>query len=63
MGDVAFPEESGWLIATPDSAMHLVILDVDGTTVIVRTRQGDATADLDTLYMQTLELLASATIG
>jgi hypothetical protein len=59
----AFPAESLWLMATRDVVMHLVVADVDGTTVIVRTRPGDTTSDLDALYDQTLKLLADSKIG
>lgn len=58
-----FPAESFWLMATRDAQMHLVLLDVDGTTVVVRTRPGDTTADVDALYDQTLQLLTASRIG
>jgi len=58
-----WPAESFWLVATREVAMHLVLVDVDGTAVIVRTRPGDTTSDRDALYEQTLQVLADSRIG
>ena len=62
-GAESWPAESLWLMATREIAMHLVLVDVDGTAVIVRTRPGDTTSDRDALYKQTLQVLADSTIG
>lgn len=63
MGEAPFPAESLWITATPDAPMQLVAADIDGTTLLVRTRPGDTTTDVDALYDLTLQLLADAHLG
>jgi hypothetical protein len=60
IGDEAFPADSLWVMATPDSAMQLVFVDVDGTTVAIRGRAG---ADLDAMAELMLEVLESVALG
>jgi len=60
IGDEAFPADSLWVMAMPDSAMQLVFVDVDGTTVAIR---GRASVDRDAMAELMLEVLESVALG
>jgi hypothetical protein len=60
LGDVPFPEESLWVTLTPDAAMELVVLDVAGTTVLIRSRPPNGPAGPGEPYEAAHKLLESA---
>ena len=62
-GDEAFPAESAWTFLTRDQTVQYVLVDVDGTPVLIRSRPGDTTRDLEAFYDLTLELLAGVQLG
>jgi hypothetical protein len=60
VGAKAFPAEGFWILATTAATMQLVILDVDGTTVLIRAMSAD---DMDAWWDAVLDVLAKATLG
>jgi hypothetical protein len=62
IGNQPWPAESYWVMATRDAVMQLVLVDVDGKTVLVRSRPS-TTSGADTLYDLTLKVLAGSKIG
>lgn len=60
VGPKAFPAEGFWLMATTAETFQLVILDVDGTTVLIRAKSA---IDTNLWWDSVIKVLATTTLG
>jgi len=60
VGAKAFPAEGLWIMATTAETLQFVILDVDGTTVVIRAKSA---IDMNAWWDAVLKVLAMTTLG
>ena len=60
LGEDPFPAEAAWVPLTSDAEMQLVLVDVDGTTVLIRAR-GDTAPEAH--FELVLDLLEETSLG
>ena len=60
-GDVAFPEESAWMVEFGSTVELLAVVDVDGRAVVIRARPDDT--DVDALWDYMREVISTVQLG